>query len=128
MSIPKSKLSYDDQLNDSQWLAKRAEILERDDYCCQDCLCGQDRLTPWIQLQVHHKRYIDGLMAWEYSNDLLITLCKGCHAKLHGKIDDFRPNRLKPTFVYGRKFESRPVLHIRDVMLQMIQSIIDGKG
>lgn len=120
-------MSYDEQLKTPQWYAKRDQILERDAYCCQDCLRGKDRLSTFIQLQVHHKEYIDGLMAWEHPDNLLITLCRECHAKLHGHIDDFRPARLKPAFVYGvRRLESQPVLHISEVMRRMIQSIIDN--
>lgn len=116
-------MTYEEQLDDVRWFAKRLEILERDDYCCQDCLRGKNRLSHSIELHVHHKKYIDGLMAWEYPNELLITLCDECHGKLHGKIDDPRPDRLKPTFVYGEmKFESRPVLHISDVILEMIKT------
>lgn len=120
-------MTYQDQLQDPRWIAKRNEILERDDYCCQDCLRGKDRLSPHIQLHVHHRKYIDGLMAWEYTNDQLITLCRECHGKFHGKVPDARSDREKPTFVYGEnKFERRPTVHIKDAMLQMIQSMING--
>jgi 5-methylcytosine-specific restriction endonuclease McrA len=34
-------------------------------------------------LQVHHKKYIDGLMPWEYDNDTLESLCSTCHKKEH---------------------------------------------
>lgn len=121
-------MSYEEQLNDVRWFAKRDEILERDDYCCQDCLRGKAQLSKHIELHVHHKRYISGRMAWEYPNDYLVTLCEECHGKLHGHIEDLRPPRLKPTFIYEHNFESRPVLHIREVMIQMIQSMIDGKS
>jgi hypothetical protein len=30
-------------------------------------------------LSVHHRRYIKGLMPWEYPGHLLITLCPNCH-------------------------------------------------
>lgn len=122
-------MKYEDQLKTPQWYARRDEILERDDYCCQDCLRSPHKLSRHIKLQVHHKEYFDGLMAWEYADEYLITLCRECHAKLHGKIEDPRPERLKPSFVYGnRPFESSPVLHIREALLQMIQSMIDGKS
>ncbi len=37
-------------------------------------------------MQVHHKIYITGLKPWEYSISDCETLCKGCHAEIHGKI------------------------------------------
>lgn len=118
------ELTYAQQLHDSRWYARREQILDRDNYCCQDCLCGKDRLTPHIQLQVHHKTYIDGLMAWEYPDELLITLCSKCHAKYHGHIEDNRSEREKPVFVYGvRDFHTQPIKHIREVISDFIKSI-----
>lgn len=38
-----------------------------------------------IILHVHHKYYINHKLAWEYSNDVLITLCQNCHQDLHNK-------------------------------------------
>lgn len=35
-------------------------------------------------LQVHHKRYIDGLPLWEYASSELQVLCDDCHRKQHG--------------------------------------------
>lgn len=120
-------MTYAEQLQDVRWLVKRNEILERDDYCCQDCLRGKDRLSPFIKLHVHHRQYINGLMAWEYPNDQLITLCEECHALFHGKINDLRSEREKPTFVYGdRKFESRPIRHIKQVLIEMFKSLDNG--
>jgi 5-methylcytosine-specific restriction endonuclease McrA len=43
------------------------------------CRCGKKS----NRLQVHHKKYIDGLMPWEYENDLLESLCSTCHKKEH---------------------------------------------
>lgn len=36
-----------------------------------------------LDLNVHHKFYIDGRNAWEYEDDALITLCPSCHQKVH---------------------------------------------
>lgn len=116
------RMSYEEQLKDVRWLSKRDEILERDDYCCQDCLCGKETMK-YIKLHVHHRKYISGRMAWDYPNEYLITLCDECHSKLHGLIPDLRPNRLKPTFVYGELVhESRPARHISEVIADMIKS------
>lgn len=47
-------------------------------------------------LQVHHKKYINGKMAWEYSWSDLITLCNACHKKEHGM--DPEGNQLNDPF------------------------------
>lgn len=42
-------------------------------YCTEDM----------VKLNVHHKYYIFGKNAWEYGDDLLITLCDRCHYQIH---------------------------------------------
>ncbi len=37
-------------------------------------------------LQVHHKKYIDGRLPWEYEDDDLITFCNECHNSGHQSI------------------------------------------
>lgn len=65
-----------------EWELRRAEVLERDQMRCVECLRGAQH--P-VQLQVHHKRYEAGKMPWEYPLDDLETLCSGCHAVKHRK-------------------------------------------
>ncbi len=122
-------MTYQEQLRDIRWLVRRNEILERDDYCCQDCLRSpKNGCSTHIKLQVHHRQYFDGLMAWEYSDQYLVTLCDRCHSMFHGIIEDSRTERQKPVYIYGmRDFDSRPVRHIRDVMIDMINHMINGK-
>lgn len=121
-------MTYQEQLLDIRWLVRRNEILERDDFCCQDCLRGKNRLSKFIKLQVHHREYFDGLMAWEYADEYLVTLCDQCHAMFHGIIKDTRTDRQKPVYIYGiRDFESRPVRHIREVFIDFINEIANGK-
>lgn len=36
-----------------------------------------------FNLQIHHKYYQKGLLAWEYPNQALVTLCWDCHEELH---------------------------------------------
>lgn len=36
-----------------------------------------------VILQVHHKHYIIGRKAWEYEDEVLVTLCQDCHSKVH---------------------------------------------
>lgn len=70
-------MKYKDQLNTEEWKNKREFIIKRDNYTC--CLCGYHGLL----LNVHHIEYLPNKMAWEYSNDLLFTVCKGCHKTIH---------------------------------------------
>ena len=43
-------------------------------YYCQDDM---------VKLNVHHKYYLVGKNAWEYDDDVLITLCDKCHTQIH---------------------------------------------
>jgi hypothetical protein len=65
-------MSYQSQLLNKEWKLKRLEIIERDNNECQVCMSGD-------KLEVHHKRYLPNIKAWEYENKYLITLCKSCH-------------------------------------------------
>lgn len=69
-------MNYSEQLKSPMWQKKRLEILNRDNFTCQDCGDTES------QLQVHHKSYIFGNKVWEYDNDNLITLCETCHSCL----------------------------------------------
>ena len=71
------KNEYYKQLESPEWKAKAEQIKDRDHYTCK--ICGKQ-----YNLQVHHKKYIKGLKAWEYPDHLLITLCSSCHTKKHG--------------------------------------------
>lgn len=68
-------MSYSKLLRDPRWQRKRLEIFNRDEWTCKEC--GNDTR----ELQVHHKEYINGLMPWEYEDELLVTLCVSCHKK-----------------------------------------------
>lgn len=69
-------MNYTEQLLSTEWKNKRLIILKRDNYCCT--ICNYDKT-----LQVHHKKYIYGRMAWDYPNTLLQTLCRKCHVNIH---------------------------------------------
>lgn len=71
-------MTYSDQLKHPKWQRKRLEIYQRDNFTC--LVCGNTER----QLQVHHGVYIKGLMAWEYDNKYLHTVCDPCH-KTTGK-------------------------------------------
>ena len=69
-------------LKDIKWKKKRQFILDRDNWTC--VLCGSSNK----RLNIHHKKYFKDKMPWEYPDDLLITVCKECHTKIHKKNDD----------------------------------------
>ena len=73
-----TKSQYAKQLQRPEWKAKRLEILERDGNKCVKC--GETK-----RLHVHHLSYTKGRDAWEYPNDNLVTLCRGCHRAEHPK-------------------------------------------
>lgn len=72
-------MTYEEQLNDDRWKARREQIIEK--YWGYCVMCGTSK-----NIHVHHKKYIKGLMAWEYPDHLLIPLCKDCHALEHNKV------------------------------------------
>jgi hypothetical protein len=71
-----SKPTYSEMLKDPRWQRKRLEILERDEWTCQNCT------STTATLHVHHKVYDRGAAPWEYDDDLLVTYCEECHEKV----------------------------------------------
>lgn len=71
-------MTYEEQLQTTQWQYVRNRVLERDRWRCVKCRSERN-------LQVHHKEYIAGKMAWEYHDSYLITLCDRCHKVAHNK-------------------------------------------
>jgi len=43
----------------------------------------------FIDLNIHHKHYINGNKPWEYDDNVLISLCADCHKKTHEHDDIF---------------------------------------
>ena len=69
-------MPYAEQLLDPRWQRRKTEILERDKFTCQECIRTD------LTLHVHHLDYLGfSIMAWEYPDDMLLTLCKPCHDK-----------------------------------------------
>lgn len=66
-------MKYSEKLKDPRWQRKRLEILQRDDWTCQNC---QDSTRT---LQVHHREYHGN--PWDAPNESLETLCEECHEK-----------------------------------------------
>lgn len=66
-------MTYSQQLAHPNWQRKRNDILNRDKYACQVCESTEKTL------HVHHRYYKKELLAWEYPDEALITLCHHCH-------------------------------------------------
>lgn len=77
-------MTYQEKLKDPKWQKKRLEILERDDWTCQQCCDSESTL------HVHHRYYVK-CDPWEYANEALITLCDVCHFNE----EKIRPSREK---------------------------------
>ncbi len=69
-------MSYAELLRDPRWQRKRLEVMERDEFQCQECGSGTRTLN------VHHTYYAKGRKPWEYEADALRTLCEECHKRL----------------------------------------------
>lgn len=99
-----TKEEYRELLKDGRWQRKRLEIMQRDDFKCRECGTTND-------LNVHHIRYIDGRMPWEYDNGDLVTLCGKCHKELHEEIERKRKDADK---FCERAFRAE---HLSDLLL-----------
>jgi hypothetical protein len=72
-----AKMTYAEQLRHPHWQKRRLERLEAAMWGCENC--GEDKVT----LHVHHKHYVKGRMAWEYTDEELSVLCEVCHEQHH---------------------------------------------
>jgi len=71
--------SYSELLKLPSWQKRRLEILNRDNFTCQNFFCKHKGTGIEVEVQVHHIDYWSGKNPWEYPDELLITLCKDCH-------------------------------------------------
>lgn len=79
-------MNYAQQMKHPLWQKKRLEVLEANEYTCQNC---DDKETT---LHVHHPFYKRGAMIWDYAKEELECLCEKCHKDAHA-LDE----RLKKT-------------------------------
>ena len=77
-------MNYEELLKDPRWQRKRLEVMQADNFTCQACF-RKDKT-----MNVHHKRYVHGVMPWEYDTRDLITLCDDCHKKHHNTEDKIK--------------------------------------
>jgi hypothetical protein len=75
--VTKSNEPYSELLKHPKWQRKRLDILERENFTCQEC--GAKDKT----LHVHHGYYRRGKMPWEYPDESLSCLCDDCHSRRH---------------------------------------------
>lgn len=89
-------IDYKEQAADERWRKRSREIMQRDKFTCQ--LCGKKH----VRLNVHHIKYLKGIDYWDYPDELLMTVCEVCHAKIHGKYDKPKKsnNPAKEKFVF----------------------------
>lgn len=70
--LPPTPPDYIAQLQGQEWKRRADEIRAAANNKCEDCGAIWD-------LDVHHCHYIRGWRAADYSGDLLICVCRGCH-------------------------------------------------
>jgi hypothetical protein len=70
---PTAYRTYGEKLLDPRWKEKRAEIVTRAGFACEECgLAG-------VCFEVHHCYYLRGWEPWEYPDYALKCLCRDCH-------------------------------------------------
>ena len=63
-----------------RWQRKRAAILRRDKYQCQECRrYGRMREAK----EVHHIKHLKDYPELAFDDNNLISLCSACHRKMH---------------------------------------------
>ncbi|HVK09338.1 MAG TPA: hypothetical protein VM597_11225 [Gemmataceae bacterium] len=79
------EIPYEELLSTSEWLERRALVLDRDKRQCVNCGSTGAANGSQLILQVHHRYYVRGWLPWDYPDDALTTLCLACHRELHEK-------------------------------------------
>lgn len=64
---------YSEKRKDPRWQKKRLEVMERDEWTCQQCFGSETTLN------VHHRWYERGHDPWDYPDECFLTLCEDCH-------------------------------------------------
>ena len=66
--------------NNAEWRKLRKQVLERDNYQCQQC--GATAAESGFPLEVHHIVAAKGNKELFYNLNNCVTLCKYCHARV----------------------------------------------
>lgn len=66
--------------NSKRWKKKRAYILYRDGYLCQECKKYGRNIEANV---VHHIKELDDHPELKLNNNNLVSVCKPCHNKIH---------------------------------------------
>lgn len=96
-----NRLTYEQQLLQPEWKAKRLEILRRDNFTCSECGITADESL----LHVHHRYYLPDHLAWQYDDIVLITLCEEHHFKEEIKIKLYSAQLIETLKQYGATSE-----------------------
>lgn len=70
-------MNYAQQIKHPMWQKKRLEVLEANNFECEDCGAKEE------ELHVHHPFYRRGAMIWQYEASELQCLCHKCHKDAH---------------------------------------------
>lgn len=95
LTFPWKKKNHDDHKELRQtpeWAAMRAKVYERDNFTCVSCKRKEGTPTPKgkVVLNPHHHKICvktclaEGKLDEIFNIDNVITLCQGCHCKVHG--------------------------------------------
>lgn len=113
-------MTYKEQLNHPIWKKKRVEILERDEFTCQQC--GDKDKT----LHVHHYCYENKGMAWDVPNHALVAICEDCHFIGHMKnltaLESYLINLLKMAATCGNDFNKKILYEANKFILNQNQN------
>lgn len=90
--LTKDMANYSEKLKDPRWQKKRLEVLQRDNWTCQECFKTDKTL------HVHHLVYNKGKDPWDYEEGFLITLCSDCH-------QDIEDSQVKQIESISREFK-----------------------
>lgn len=74
--VTKKFIGYQEQLKDPKWMAFRQFVMVVRGRRCE--VCGTE-----YGLQVHHLRYKENALAWEYTCNDVMVVCGKCHKKIH---------------------------------------------
>jgi 5-methylcytosine-specific restriction endonuclease McrA len=56
----------------------------------------KEKYQPYLivpGLNVHHKKYLPNRMAWDYTDDYLMTVCRECHEEIHKEDFSFKKSQ-----------------------------------